>query len=197
MGNFKNSVASLVNLNLGSIALAGVMIAFGSLASLLWSMFLPNSKTNSHGNHGTNTSNATSTTDSVEGTSNTDGNTATNEARRKSERAHENNKFFDLIDLLDATINPTVCVQQYVCSLRKLSAKNVADGSAASADKIIAGIFEARWILDTISGTAIHDAIQLGESRSDCDKRFSKCGVGSMRPEDLFTIFLKILRVFG
>lgn len=48
-----------------------------------------------------------------------------------------------------------------------------------------------------IAGTAIYDAIQFGESRNDCDTRFNKCGFERMQSEDLFTIFLKILRVFG
>lgn len=55
--------------------------------------------------------------------------------------AGENSDFMNLFNLLEATINPTVCVQQYICSLSKRSAKKVAGGYGTSEDKIIAGIF--------------------------------------------------------
>lgn len=77
----------MVNLNVGSIALAGVMIAFGSLGSLLWSMFLSKfTKTKSNDNKNTNTVNATSTTDSVDATDDVEDNTASEEEKRRSDR---------------------------------------------------------------------------------------------------------------
>lgn len=54
--------------------------------------------------------------------------------------ANDNDKFSNLINLLDAAINPSVCVQHYICTLSKSSANNVAEGGT-STDKIIAGIF--------------------------------------------------------
>lgn len=52
------------------------------------------------------------------------------------------NKFLKFIDLIDATVNPTACLQQYFCLLSEQSAINLAEGCATSSDKIIAGIFE-------------------------------------------------------
>lgn len=54
--------------------------------------------------------------------------------------ANENSKFMNLLNLLEAAVNPSVCVQQYICLLSKSSSKNVAAGGT-STDKIISGIF--------------------------------------------------------
>lgn len=128
---------------------------------------------------------------------------------------HEDNRFLRLMNLLEATLSPSTCVQQYICSLSKSSAKNVVQRRATSSDKIISGIlgyalnqlptvkvislslkiFRTRWILDIITGSAVHDAIQFGESTGDCHKKYNKCGFGGMDSEELFKMFIKSINV--
>lgn len=43
--------------------------------------------------------------------------------------------------MVETTINPSVCIQQFICSLTKSSAQSVAGGCGTSTDKIIDGIF--------------------------------------------------------
>lgn len=68
--------ASFVNLNLGSVALAGVMLLFGSLTSFLWTTFIPKYKNLSNNNGETNT---TTTGEAEDGPSSEEDDTTTAE----------------------------------------------------------------------------------------------------------------------
>lgn len=97
----------------------------------------------SNNNDDTNTTTTDDTTTNIDDSTTTvDEDNAGNDSP-KSERgtsANKNNKFMNLLNLLEAAVNPSVCLQQYICSLSKSSANNVAAGGT-STDKIISGIF--------------------------------------------------------
>lgn len=131
-----------------------------------------------------------------------------------STKANEDNKLIKLMNILEkvvqTNINPSTCMQQFVCSISKSTTQNVARGCGTSTEKILDGIFRfveqlqlykfvkisrkfcsATWIRDVIMGSTFHDAIRYGKSPDDCYLKYKKCGFGSTIMKKLFDMLMR------
>uniref|UniRef100_A0A182VX61 Transmembrane protein n=1 Tax=Anopheles minimus TaxID=112268 RepID=A0A182VX61_9DIPT len=168
----------LLNVNLGAVAVAGVLTVGGALVGAAVRTFSNSS-----------TALPWSSLLSLDGLRQSPGRTES-KPRQKQEGANQRNEDDDnllwtLLGSLDRTmegydIDTVACIQRTVCWYVKEATIAVAESKATSVDTIVEGLSRADWLSPFISGTAIEQAIQTArKERSSCEKSFPSCAITS------------------
>ncbi|XP_044745974.1 uncharacterized protein LOC123307646 [Coccinella septempunctata] len=89
-------------------------------------------------------------------------------------------------------IDPTSCMQKYICSTISQSLMNIEKGAASSSDKIIDGIASSPWLTEQLHGTSMYFALKNGLGKNNCSDTYKSCGVS----EDLFESTFDALQKF-
>lgn len=156
--------SSLLNINVGAIALAGILTlggAFiGGLARVLTGSDFANSWKPGFGL-----------------------NRSDKDGSSKTERANEENTFRTILEAVDKSlqkysIDSTACTQRVVCWYVKEAMNNVQEQRASKLDTLVNGLTGADWAMKFTAGTAIDDAIRAGRRNINCEQAYPDCRIG-------------------
>ncbi|XP_055618402.1 uncharacterized protein LOC129763399 [Toxorhynchites rutilus septentrionalis] len=150
----------LVNVNLGAVALAGIMAIGGAFIGSFARTFSGQNPATSFGpfNFGR--------------TENTE--------RPGAERKNVIWTLWDGVEqsLSKFDIDTTACTQRTICWYVKEAKSNVDEKKASGMDVVINGLSSANWALSFVNGTAIEDAINAGRRNYNCEQSFPSCRIG-------------------
>ncbi|XP_045479483.1 uncharacterized protein LOC123684312 [Harmonia axyridis] len=100
----------------------------------------------------------------------------------------------NIIELLSThKIDPTTCMQKYICSTVSQSLSNIEKGKATSSDKIIDGISSSTWLTEQLHGTSMYFALQSGLNKTNCEDAYKTCGVPGYLFETTLDTFQKMI----
>ncbi|XP_055524549.1 uncharacterized protein LOC129718138 [Wyeomyia smithii] len=155
--------SALLNINLGAIALAGVVTLAGTLIGGLVRVLMSNSFGNSWQLFGLNRSD--------------------NDGSPKTERVDEGNTLRTILEAVDKSlqkydIDSTACAQRVVCWYVKESMNNVQEQRASTLDTLVNGLSSSDWAMKFTTGSAIDDAIRAGRRNANCEQAFPVCRIG-------------------
>ncbi|EDS31623.1 conserved hypothetical protein [Culex quinquefasciatus] len=156
---------SLININVGAVALAGVLAVGGALIGGVAKLFRDKELLTPLGPLNVRRTESMPTPS-------------------KTERdADEENALWNLLRVVDRSlqrydIDSTACTQRTVCWYVKEAAINVAERRASRMDTVLDGLAGADWALSFATGTAIEDAIRAGRRRVNCEQAFPACRFG-------------------
>ncbi|XP_050087813.1 uncharacterized protein LOC126572500 [Anopheles aquasalis] len=168
----------LVNVNIGAVAVAGVLTLGGALIGAA-------ARTFSNGTQsfwptmltagGWRQAGQRAAESEQQDKANSDG-------RRRS--VEEEHFVWTLLGSLDRTmeqydIDTVACVQRIVCWYVREATVAVAEGRASKLELAVEGLSRADWLDSLTISTAIQRAVQVGRQQTSCEKTFNNCAIAS------------------
>ncbi|XP_053685143.1 uncharacterized protein LOC128734808 [Sabethes cyaneus] len=155
--------SALLNINLGAIALAGVLTIGGAFIGGLARVLTGNSFENAWKPSGLGRSDS--------------------KDPPKTERAEGESTLRTILETVDKSlqkydIDSTACTQRVICWYVKESMNNVQEQRASHLDTLVNGLSSADWAMKFTAGTAIDDAIRAGRRNVNCEQAFPICRIG-------------------
>ncbi|XP_022902303.2 uncharacterized protein [Onthophagus taurus] len=101
-----------------------------------------------------------------------------------------NSRMQDVLEEND--FDKSACIQRVACWIVKNSSTKVSKGIGNSGDKIIDGISSSGFFKDMIQDTFLHHPVKLGLKRGSCAKEYGRC---KFNQEYLQEIFMKVVHI--